>query len=101
MDNRSVALSSSRDDPFVRFAESFREFETAGDAHCVLTGTGAGLREAVARRKRGDMAGALAAIRSAMERLAGASGEIGAAGGVIREIGRAFMESFNADRKGS
>ncbi len=96
-----MALSRSPDDPFVKFAESLREFETGGCAHPVVARVGAQLREAIARRERGDVAGALGAIRDAMERLAGAGGEIDAAGGVIREIGRAFIESLNADRKGS
>jgi hypothetical protein len=43
----------------------------------------------------------LAAIRSPMEQLAGASGELGPSGGVMREAGRAFSESPGADRNGS
>lgn len=83
-------------------ANGLRELEVViGEkARPVVAEVGAGLRDAIASRERGDGAGALEKIRGAMERLAALGGELDPAeGAMMREIARVFMQALRVERR--
>jgi len=98
-----VPLSNPADDPFAKLAQNLGELEVViGErARPAIAQVRAGLRDALACRERGDMPGALAAIRLAMEQLAA----LGAAldpeeGAMMRFIAERFTAALGAGHKG-
>ncbi len=89
-------------DSLLRLADNLHELEVVigGQARPIVQEVGAGLREAIARRERGDMPGALAKIRRAMERLAALGSELDPAeGAMMREVAQVFMRSLSFGEK--
>ncbi len=99
-----MALSDPTNDSFLKFADGLRELEVViGEkARPVVAQVREELREAVASRERGDMAGTLEKIQRAMERLANLGSEVDPAeGAMMREIAQIFMRSLNFGEKGA
>jgi hypothetical protein len=99
-----MALHDPTSDSFLKLADNLRELEVViGDkARPVVAQVREELREAVASRERGDMAGTLEKIRRAMERLANLGSQLDPAeGAMMREISRIFMQSLNIGEKGA
>jgi hypothetical protein len=90
-------------DSFVRLAESLRELEvTVGPkARPVIAEVRTRLGEAAASRGKGDMPGAIAAIRMAMERLAALATELDPdEGQLMRVIAEHFGQALSFGDKG-
>jgi len=99
-----MALHDPTSDSFLKLADGLRELEVViGDkARPVVAQVREELREAVASRERGDMAGTLEKIQRAMERLANLGSQLDPAEGMMmREISRIFMQSLNIGEKGA
>jgi hypothetical protein len=102
-DNSKVPHSNPSEDPFVRLEQNLGELEVViGErAKPAIAGAREGLRDALACRERGDMAGSIAAIRIAMQRLAA----LGAAldpeeGAMMRMIAERFTAALDTGQKG-
>ncbi|HVN29593.1 MAG TPA: hypothetical protein VMT64_13940 [Candidatus Binataceae bacterium] len=99
-----MTLHDPRFDSFLKLADGLRELEVViGDkARPVVAQVREELREAIANRERGDMAGTLEKIRHAMERLANLGSQLDPAeGAMMREVSRIFMQSLNIGEKGA
>jgi hypothetical protein len=99
-----VPLHDPANDPFLKLADGLRELEVVlGEkARPVVVQVREELREAVASRERGDMAGTLEKIQRAMARLANLGAELDPAeGAMMGEIARIFMQSLNFGDKGA
>jgi hypothetical protein len=97
-----VPLSNPADDPFTKLAQNLGELEIViGErARPAIAGAREGLRDALACRERGDMAGSLAAIRLAMERLAALAAAVDPdEGALMRIIAERFAAALGAGRK--
>jgi hypothetical protein len=98
-----VPLSNPADDPFTKLAQNLGELEIViGErARPAIAGVREGLRDALACRERGDMAGSIAAIRVAMERLANLGSTLDPEeGAMMRFIADRFTEALGAGQKG-
>ena len=82
-------------DPFLKLGDSLAELEVTigAKARPVIAEVRTRLAEAAVLRKNGDMPAAIAAIRSAMERLALLAGELDPGEGALM---RAIAERFSA-----
>jgi hypothetical protein len=99
-----MALHDPTSDSFLKLADGLRELEVViGEkARPVVAQVREELREAVASRERGDMAGTLEKIQRAMERLANLGSQLDPAeGAMMREVARIFMQSLNIGEKGA
>jgi hypothetical protein len=97
-----VPLSNPADDPFTRLAQNLGELEIViGErARPAIAGAREALRDALACRERGDMAGSLAAIRLAMERLAALGSTLDQKeGAMMRLIADRFATALGAGHK--
>jgi hypothetical protein len=97
-----MPLSNPVDDPFTRLAQNLGELEIViGErARPAIAGAREGLRDALACRERGDMAGSLAAIRLAMERLAALASTVDPdEGTLMRLIAERFAAALGAGHK--
>ena len=95
--------SIAADDPFTRLAQNLGELEVViGErARPAIAQVQAGLRDAIACRERGDIPAALAAIRTAMERLAALAADLDPQeGAMMRMIAQRFGEALKNDLKG-
>jgi hypothetical protein len=98
-----VTLSNPADDPFTKLAQNLGELEIViGErARPAIAGVREGLRDALACRERGDMAGSIAAIRVAMERLANLGSSLDPEeGAMMRLIAERFTAALGAGQKG-
>ncbi len=98
-----MALSNPADDPFTKLAQNLGELEIViGErARPAIAGVREGLRDALACRERGDMAGSIAAIRVAMERLANLGSTLDPEeGAMMRFIADRFTEALGTGQKG-
>jgi hypothetical protein len=98
-----VPLSDPADDPFTKLAQNLGELEIViGErARPAIAGVREGLRDALACRERGDMAGSISAIRVAMERLANLGSTLDPEeGAMMRFIADRFTEALGAGQKG-
>jgi hypothetical protein len=98
-----VSVGFSADDPFVRLAQNLGELEVVigQRARPAVAQVRAGLNDAIACRERGDLPGALAAIRLAMERLAALGADLDPTeGAMMRAIAERFTEAMKKDLKG-
>ena len=95
--------SDSPDDPFVKLTQNLGELEIViGErARPAIAGAREGLRDALACRERGDIAGSIAAIRIAMERLASLGATLDPEeGAMMRLIAERFTGALNTGQKG-
>lgn len=98
-----MPLSNPADDPFTKLAQNLGELEIViGErARPAIAGVREGLRDALACRERGDMAGSIAAIRIAMERLANLGSTLDPEeGAMMRFIAERFTEALGGGHKG-
>ncbi|MGH7778255.1 MAG: hypothetical protein ACREQR_00295 [Candidatus Binataceae bacterium] len=98
MDHDAAAIDS-----FLKLADSLGELEIVigPAARPAVAEVRDGLRQAVAMRDRGDMPAAIAAIRRAMERLAGLGAELDPAeGAMMRAIAERFAAAMSFGDKG-
>jgi len=98
-----MTLHDPTSDSFLKLADGLRELEVVigVKARPVVAQVREELREAVASRERGDMAGTLEKIQRAMERLANLGSQLDPAeGAMMREISRIFIQSLNIGEKG-
>ena len=98
-----MPLSNPADDPFTKLAQNLGELEIViGErARPAIAGVREGLRDALACRERGDMAGSIAAIRVAMERLANLGSTLDPEeGAMMRLIAERFTEALGSGHKG-
>jgi hypothetical protein len=98
-----MPLSNPADDPFTKLAQNLGELEIViGErARPAIAGVREGLRDALACRERGDMAGSIAAIRVAMERLANLGSTLDPEeGAMMRFIAERFTDALGAGQKG-
>src|ERR1700677_1187458 len=98
-----VPLSNPADDPFTKLAQNLDELEIViGErARPAIAAVREGLRDALACRERGDMAGSIAAIRVAMERLANLGSSLDPEeGAMMRLIAERFTAALGAGQKG-
>jgi len=98
-----VALNNPADDPFTRLAQNLGELEVViGErARPAIAGVRERLRDAIACRERGDMAGSIAAIRLAMAQLAALGSTLDPEEGVVmRTIAERFANALGAGDKG-
>jgi hypothetical protein len=98
-----MPLSNPTDDPFTKLAQSLGELEIViGErARPTIVEVRAGLRDAMAARERGDMPGAISAIRRAMEKLAALGSVLDSSeGAMMRFIAERFTEALGAGNKG-
>jgi hypothetical protein len=94
---------TSSDDPFVKLAQNLGELEIViGErARPAIAGAREGLRDALACRERGDMAGSIGAIRIAMERLAALGATLDPQeGALMRLIAERFTAALGTGLKG-
>jgi hypothetical protein len=99
-----MALHDPTSDSFLKLTDGLRELEVVigAKARPVVAQVREELREAIASRERGDMAGTLEKIQRAMERLANLGSQLDPAEGLMmREISRIFMQSLNIGEKGT
>jgi hypothetical protein len=99
-----MTLGAADFDSFLKLSESLREVEvTVGpNARPVIAEVRAKLAEAAASRGKGDMAAAIASIRTAMERLAALAGELDPGEGyLMRMIAERFSQALNFGDKGT
>ena len=95
--------SFSADDPFSKLAQNLGELEVVigEQARPAVAQVRAALGDAIACRERGDIPGALTAIRSAMERLAAlGAGLDPEEGTMMRVIAERFAEAMKKHLKG-
>lgn len=95
--------SFSADDPFSKLAQNLGELEVVigEQARPAVALVRAALADAIACRERGDIPGALSAIRNAMERLAAlGAGLDPQEGTMMRVIAERFAEALKNDLKG-
>lgn len=93
----------SADDPFVRLAKNLGELEVViGErARPAVAEVRAHLERAIGCRERGDIAGSLGAIRSAMERLAALGSTLDSAEGAMMQlVAERFADALGKDAKG-
>ena len=98
-----MPLSNPADDPFTRLAQNLGELEIViGErARPAIAGVRERLRDALACRERGDMAGSIAAIRLAMAQLAALGSTLDPQeGDVMRTIAERFANALGAGHKG-
>jgi hypothetical protein len=99
-----VSSDHSSNDSLLRLAHNLRELELVigPRARPVVIELQASLREAMAKRDRADLPGALETIRQAMERLAMLAGEVDAAQAAeMRLIAHQFVRALSfGDRSG-
>src|SRR5258708_39088287 len=98
-----MPLSNPADDPFTKLAQNLGELEILiGErARPAIIGVRERLREALACRERGDMAGSIAAIRLAMGQLAALGATLDPQeGAVMRTIAERFTEAAGAGHNG-
>ena len=98
-----MPLSNPADDPFTKLAQNLGELEIViGErARPAIAGVRERLRDALACRERGDMAGSIAAIRLAMSQLAALGSTLDPAEGtVMRTIAERFANALGAGHKG-
>ena len=98
-----MPLSNAADDPFAKLAQNLGELEVViGErARPTIAEVRAGLGAAIACRERGDMPGAIAAIRAAMERLAALGSVLDPEeGAMMRFIAERFAQALGAGNKG-
>jgi hypothetical protein len=98
-----VPLSNPADDPFTKLAQNLGELEIViGErARPAIAGVRERLRDAIACRERGDMAGSIAAIRLAMAQLAALGSTLDPEeGAVMRTIAERFANALGAGHKG-
>ena len=98
-----MPLSNPADDPFTKLAQNLGELEIViGErARPAIAGVREGLRDALACRERGDMPGSIAAIRTAMERLANLGSTLDPEeGAMMRVIAERFTAALGAGDKG-
>ena len=98
-----MPLSNPADDPFTKLAQNLGELEVViGErARPAIAGVRDGLRDALACRERGDMAGSIAAIRLAMAQLAALGSTLDPQeGAVMRTIAERFANALGAGHKG-
>ncbi|HUO05104.1 MAG TPA: hypothetical protein VMU16_07905 [Candidatus Binataceae bacterium] len=103
MNNPIVPPVEITDDPFVKLADRLGELEVVigSRARPAVAQVREGLRNAIALRERGDIPGALAAIRTAMERLAALAGELDSEeGAAMRMIATQFSQALGTGLKG-
>lgn len=97
-----MPLSNSPDDPFVKLAQNLGELEVViGErARPAIAAAREGLRDALTCRERGDMAGSIAAIRIAMERLAALGSTLDPEeGAMMRLIAERFTGALGTGQK--
>jgi hypothetical protein len=97
-----VPLSNPANDPFTKLAQNLGELEIViGErARPAIAGVRERLRDALACRERGDMAGSIAAIRLAMSQLAALGSTLDPAeGAVMRTIAERFANALGAGHK--
>jgi hypothetical protein len=98
-----VTLNNPADDPFTKLAQNLGELEIViGErARPAIAGVREGLRDALDCRERGDKAGSIAAIRTAMERLANLGSSLDPEeGAMMRFIAERFTAALGAGEKG-
>jgi hypothetical protein len=98
-----VPLSNPADDPFTKLAQNLGELEIViGErARPAIAGVRERLRDALACRERGDMAGSIAAIRLAMAQLAALGSTLDPEeGAVMRTIAERFANALGTGHKG-
>ncbi|MGH7923889.1 MAG: hypothetical protein ACREQH_04770 [Candidatus Binatus sp.] len=98
-----MPLSDPEDDPFTKLAQNLGELEVViGErARPAIAGVRERMRDALACRERGDMAGSLAAIRLAMEQLAALGSTLDPEeGAVMRLIAERFTAALGTGHKG-
>jgi len=98
-----MALDNPVEDPFTKLAQNLGELEIVigESARPAIAGVREGLRDAMACRERGDMAGSIAAIRVAMERLANLGSTLDPEeGAMMRFIAERFTAALGAGQKG-
>jgi hypothetical protein len=98
-----VSPINSADDPFAKLAQNLGELEIViGErARPTIAEVRAGLRDAIVCRERGDMPAAIAAIRSAMQRLAALGSVLDPEeGAMMRFIAEKFTAALGAGDKG-
>jgi len=101
--NPRVAQSVSEADSFLKLAENLGELEVVigPKAGPVVAEVRAGLHDAIACRQRGDMPGALEAIKRAMDRLAALGSQLDPAeGAMMKAIAQHFSQALTAGLKG-
>lgn len=99
-----MPLNEPADQPFLKLADNLRELEVViGErARPVVAQVRAELGQAMARRKSGDVSGALKLIREAMERLAALGRELDVhEGAMMRAIAQRFSEALSQGDKGT
>ncbi len=99
----SVPVDDAALDQFLKLADNLRELEvTLGErARPVVAEVRERLQAATACRERGDLPGALAALRTAMERLAAMGSELDPEeGALMRMVAQRFTESLKLGDKG-
>lgn len=100
----SVPADDAALDQFLKLADNLSELEvTLGErARPVVAEVRERLRAAVVCRQRGDLPGSLAALRSAMERLAAMGSELDPEeGALMRMVAQRFTESLKLGDKSS
>ncbi len=100
----NVSADDAALDQFLKLADNLSELEvTLGErARPVVAEVRERLRAAVACRQRGDLPGSLAALRTAMERLAAMGGELDPEeGALMRMVAQRFTESLKLGDKSS
>lgn len=98
-----MSTINSIDDPFSKLAQNLGELEIViGErARPTIAEVRAGLRDAIVCRERGDMPAAIAAIRSAMQRLAALGSVLDPEeGAMMRFIAEKFTAALGAGDKG-
>jgi len=99
-----VPVEDAALDQFLKLADNLGELEiTVGErARPVVAEVRERLRAAAACRARGDLAGSLAALRAAMERLAAMGSELDPEeGALMRMVAQRFVASLGQGDKGS
>jgi len=99
-----VPQNDSGDEAFLKLADNLGELEVVvGEkARPVVVQLRAELGQAVARRRAGDVSGALTLIRQAMERLASLAGALDAQeGAMMRAIAHRFSDALKLGDKGA
>lgn len=103
LENRTVPVDYAALAQFLKLADSLSELEvTVGEsARPVVAEVRERLRTAASCRERGDLPGSLAALRTAMERLAAMGGELDPEeGALMRAVAQRFMASLKLGDKG-